>query len=582
MPGTGATVGTGIGAAGGAAVGSFIPGVGTLAGGFIGGALGGVVGGLFDSNEAPAAPHGEYMPIDPNVGIGMNTFGLTPEEQAYWAQKNQELGPLQQQAAANEAAMQAFQQKWAAEHPVSSQEPGEPVDPGQKGGAINRSPQAQARVEMQNDPEYQRLFNEGAQIRQQVSQFPTADMSDPGRFAAMSQSMQNRQGVNLPQFSVAGTANPEIYEMRRQNAPQIYDPGSVQQARTFNAQQYDVDKTQIDPYAGQGDYENYQGIRAKNVSVMNAVKERAMGTGGPSPAELQMKQGQDRAVAQQAALAASGGQMDSAMARRQAMLGAASIGQRTASDTALLRANEQIAAQNTFGGLANAQQSADLNARGQSFGQAQARAANDWQQNMAAAQFGSDQSFRNAQFGAQQSQFNAGQMNQFNLQRAQQMAQQGQFGAQFGLSQEQALAQSLAQQRQFNAQFGQSQNQFNAQFGAQQALNQANMSMQQRQLNDQMTGMYLNQYMGSRQMQQANAFQNQNSYNQMAGINAGVGVNNASLSFQQGQANRQQMNNMIGGLATVGAGYMSMNGGSQPVANSGFNQSDPNKINWGY
>jgi hypothetical protein len=565
MPGTGATVGSIGGAAAGTAI---LPGVGTA----IGGALGGVIGGLFDSNGNPTAPQGQYMPIDPNVGIGQGSFGLTPEEQARYAQVDQQRGALNGQLSDYDQRMAAFQAKWAADHPPagspgSDADPGEPPEGGAKTGGINRSPQAQARVAMQSDPEYQKLFEEGTGLRGQLSGLPTPDMSDPGRFAAMSDTAQGRAPVKLDQFGYNNVAGADIYNMQRQNAPQQYDPGQVQRADTFNAQQ-----TRIDPTGANADYSNYQADRAKSLEVMGSVQDRAMGRGGPSPAELQMKQGQDRAVAQQSALAASGGQMDAAQSRRQAMLGAASIGQKTASDSSLLRANEQIAAQNTFSGMANSQQTADLGARNASFGQSQAIAQNDWQQSLA-----------NSQNNAQQSQFNAGQANQFNLGRAQTMAQQSQFGAQFGLSQEQAIAQSQAQQRQFNTTNATQQSQFGANFGAQQALNQANLTQAQRAQNDAYQNMMLNQYMASRGMQQANAFQNQNSYNQMAGINAGVGISNANLGFQQSQANRQQMNNVIGGVATIGAGYMASQGGASPaVGNSGFNQSDPSKIDFGY
>lgn len=564
MPGTGETVGT----IGGAGIGTAImPGVGTV----IGGALGGIVGGFFDSNSTPQAPQGQYMPIDPNTGIGYGQFGLTPEEQARYAQTDQQRGVLNGQLSDYNTRMQAFQDQWAANHAPGTPdapEPGEPPEGGAKTGGITRDPRAKAQAQMMNDPEYKKLFEEGTGLRSQLSGLPTPDMSDPGRFAAMSEHAQNREGIKLDQYSYNNTPGAEIYNMQRTNGPQMYDPGDVQRAQTFNAQQ-----TRIDPTGSNADYANYQADRAKNLEVMGSVQDRAMGRGGPSPAELQMKQGQDRAVAQQAALAASGGQMDAAQSRRQAMLGAASIGQKTASDTSLLRANEQIAAQNTFGGMANAQQTADLGARNASFGQSQAIANNDWQQSLA-----------NAQLGAQQSQFNSGQANQFNLGRAQTMAQQGQFGAQFGLSQEQAMAQSQIQQRQFNTQNATQQNQFGATFNAQQAMNQANLTQSQRSQNDAYQNMLLNQYMASRGMQQANAFQNQNSYNQMAGINAGIGINNANLGFQQSQANRQQMNNVIGGAATIGASYMGMGGGSSPAvgSNSGFNQSNPSKIDWGY
>jgi hypothetical protein len=581
MPGTGSTIGT----VGGAALGTAImPGVGTV----VGGALGGLVGGLFDSNETPQAPRGEFRTLDPNAGIGQGSFGYTPEEIALQRQRAAALGvdydQLQTQRAALDQEQQKFASEWQSRNP-----------PPDTRGPMGSLAQASYVTRMMNDPGYKALVERSTQLNSQISQVTgNADLSDPGRFSAMSQSMQNRQGVTLNRFGVPTTAGPEIAGIQKQDAPRTYDPGELNRAQTFNAREFDVArhdiaKTQIDPNAGNRDYQNYQQVRDRNLEVMNAVHERATGRGGPSPAELQMKQGQDRAVAQQAALAASGGQMDAAMARRQAMLGAAQIGQRTASDTALLRANEQIAAQNTFGGLASSQQSSDLSARGQSFGQAQTRAQDAFNQNLSvgqfnqardlqAAQFGRQQSFENAQLGMQQAQFNASQANQYNLARNQMLAQQGQFGAQFGLSQEQAIAQNLAQQRQFNAQFANQQNQFGAQFGAQQEMNQAGLTMQQRQINDQMTGMYMNQYMNSRGMQQQNAIQNQNAWNQMAGINAGVGTNNALLRQQAGQFQQQQQLGMLNLAATAGAGYMSANSAPTPTQNinyggpnSGFN-----------
>jgi hypothetical protein len=578
MPGTGTAIGTGAGAI----AGSFIPGIGTIAGGFIGGALGGIAEGIFGGSDAPAAPQGEYMPIDPNVGIGQGSFGLTPEEQAYYERVRQERiatygdpNKLKADLDARQAALAQFEAEWAKANPPSTHDPVE----NSRGAVTPQARREAAQRAMADDPRYAELKNAvtGAETtyRAATGAMPQFDMSDPGRFAAMSQTQQGRAGVTLNRYGVPTTAGPEIAGINRTDAPRTYDPGELTRAQSFNAREFGVDKFGVDRYeidqlAGLQDYNNYKETRAKNVEVMGSVQDRAMGRGGPSPAELQMKQGQDRAIAQQAALAASGGQMDASMARRQAMLGAAQIGQRTASDTSLLRANEQIAAQNTFSGMANAQLGSDLSARGQTFGQAQARAQNDFSQSLGTAQFNQQQalqaaqfqraqSLENAQLGMNQAQFNAGQANQYNLQRAQQMAQQGQFGAQFGLSQEQAIAQNLAQQRQFNAQFYNQQNQFGAQFGAQQEMNQAGLTMQQRAMNDQMTGMYMNQYMNSRGMQQANAFQNQNAYNQMAGINAGVGVNNARLEQQGNQFQQQQTVGLLNAGATAAAGYMNMN-----------------------
>jgi hypothetical protein len=501
--------------------------------------------------------------IDPNVGIGVGSLG------------GPDISGLQAQQQQIQAETNALVEKWKASNPQSGG--------GMLGGL---GAEMNAMNALRSDPAYQALMDRQRVVSRDLQ---ALDMSDPGRFAAMANGAQGREGVTLTRFGEKRTASPDVYEMQRQNAPRTYDPGEAAKAQMFNAREFGVDKTQIDSTAGDMDYAAYQQARAKNLEVMGAVQDRAMGRGGPSPAELQMKQGQDRAISQQAALAASGGQMDAAMARRQAMLGAASIGQKTASDTSLLRANEQIAAQNTFGGMNSAQQTSDLGARNQSFGQAQARATNDWQQNLGAAQFGSDQSFRNAQLGASQSQFNAGQANQYQLGRAQTMAQQGQFGAQFGLSQEQAIAQSMSQQRQFNSQFQNQQNQWGQQFGAQQELNQGQLTMQQRGMNDQYQNAMLGQYMNSRGMQQQNAWHNQTADLQMAGLKQGMNIANMQDAQVRDAAARQQQTAMLGGVATGVAGYMAANkgggaaaGGGAPATGSGFNQSDPSKIDWGY
>lgn len=547
---------------------------------------------LQEGTGASGGPKFGSPQINPNAGIGYNSFGYTPREIEAQRQRAAALGVDYDKLSSERAALQQELDKFNAEWSASNPDPGSMANPGGTAGGVNVLNSLNARL---NDPRMQELIARSEALSgQEAAIYGNSDMSDPGRFAAMADGAQGRNGINLTRYDAGRTAAPEIYDMQRQNAPRQWDPGEAQRAQSYSAQTQSVDKTQIDPNAGNADYEAYKQARAKNLEVMGAVGDRAMGRGGPSPAELQMKQGQDRAIAQQAALAASGGQMDSAMARRQAMLGAANIGQKTASDTALLRANEQIAAQNTYGGMNSTQQSADLSARNQSFGQAQARAANDWTQNMGQAQFMSDQSFRNAQFNAQQSQFNAGQMNQYNLGRAQTMAQQGQFGAQFGLEQERAMAQNYAQQRQFNAQFQNSQNQWNAQFGAQQELNQGQLTMQQRAMNDQYQMGMLNQYSNARSMQQQNAWHNQQAELQMAGIKQGLSIAGMQDATARDAAARQQQTAILAGAATMGAGMMTHGYGgaaagagstgttAPAVANSGFNQSNASKIDWGY
>ncbi len=600
-----------IGGIGGGALGFFAGGpAGAVAGASIGYGLGGSI----DANNATADAisggnqfRANAPQIDPNTGIGQGSFGLTPQEQEMLRQEQarrqashgdsmRQWEEQQKLRAAADAELGAYMQNWKPTAPARVR--------AAAGGGQNRTEvddyndRVTAAREIENDPEYQRLRQKLVGLTSDAPVFRDVDpgdigidMTDPGRFAAMSSGAQGRQGVTMARYGVDKTAAPEfvglgpareaeIYQMQRQNAPTLQD------MQRFEAQQFG-----LDPNAGDEQLRQAGEVRAKNLEVMGAVGDRAMGRGGPSVAELQLKQGQDRAISQQAALAASGGQMDYAQARRQAMLGAADISQKTAADAGILRANEQIAAQNTFGGMASSQQGADLNARGQTMNQALAR-----------SQFLSGQSLSNAQFQAQQERdavsSRVGQM---------------QFGAQFGLSQEQAMAQSMAQQRQFNtqmgsnydmerarqaiqqgqfgAQFGSQQDQWAAQFQAQQELNQGTMTMQQRQMNDQYQQMLLNQYMASRGMQQQNAFQNQNAQLQTNATNAGVGMNTMNAQMQNANAQRQQSTAMLGmGATMIGAGMSSgyFGGGQNPgtpapaVSNSGFNQSDPNKIDWGY
>lgn len=104
-------------------------------------------------------------------------------------------------------------------------------------------------------------------------------------------------------------------------------------------------------------------------SNLAAALEAQMAGTGPSLAQGQLQDATDRNIAQQQAMAASQRGVNPAIAARTAMQNAATTAQKAASDSAQIRAQEQLSAQNQMAGLATAlrqqdtsqqQQAADL------------------------------------------------------------------------------------------------------------------------------------------------------------------------------------------------------------------------------
>jgi hypothetical protein len=96
---------------------------------------------------------------------------------------------------------------------------------------------------------------------------------------------------------------------------------------------------------------------------------------GPSLAQMQLAQGRDAAIRSQTAAAASGRGTNVALANRTAAQQGGRMGMQAARDSALIRSQEQMAAQQQYGGLLQAQQLADLQARGLSIDEAKAQLA---------------------------------------------------------------------------------------------------------------------------------------------------------------------------------------------------------------
>lgn len=152
---------------------------------------------------------------------------------------------------------------------------------------------------------------------------------------------------------------------------------------------------------------------------------RANGTGGPSAAELQMRQGLGAAINAQRAQAASARGLSPGMAQRMAAQGIAGAQMQTNQQTGVLRAQEQLGAQNALGGLLAQQRGQDLNS---------------------------------AQMAQQGAQFNT----QTEMQNRQQMDQATQAYIGMGMSREQAQQQALADQEKLKADQQASANTLNA------------------------------------------------------------------------------------------------------------------------
>lgn len=92
--------------------------------------------------------------------------------------------------------------------------------------------------------------------------------------------------------------------------------------------------------------------RRSQMDALGMMRQAALGE-VPSVAQLQMQQGLDQAVRNQAAMASSARGMSAlALAQQNAAVNTAMLNQRTASDQSILRAQEMDAARGAYGGMA--------------------------------------------------------------------------------------------------------------------------------------------------------------------------------------------------------------------------------------
>jgi hypothetical protein len=118
-------------------------------------------------------------------------------------------------------------------------------------------------------------------------------------------------------------------------------------------------------------------FRQQQLDYANSLNATINGTAGPSAADIQGHNAQDRAIAQQFAAAQGATGSNSALAYRQALQNAAGISQQGGADAATLRAKEVADAQGQLGGVLSSGRSADLTKYGTDVGAGNTRYAAD-------------------------------------------------------------------------------------------------------------------------------------------------------------------------------------------------------------
>jgi hypothetical protein len=147
--------------------------------------------------------------------------------------------------------------------------------------------------------------------------------------------------------------------------------GNGQNSGVLGTGQFRSEKYNIDPNAfnvnGLASYGQEQDTRNQTNNLAQTLLAQSLGQ-GPSLAQGQLQDATDRNIAQQQALAASARGVNPALAQRLAAQNVASINQNAASDSALLRNQEQLGAQNSLGSLLNSQRQGDLTATDRDLG----------------------------------------------------------------------------------------------------------------------------------------------------------------------------------------------------------------------
>lgn len=134
----------------------------------------------------------------------------------------------------------------------------------------------------------------------------------------------------------------------------------------FRAKEYNIDKTAFDP-RNLASYQQEQRARTNQSDFINQLQRQMRGE-GPSLANLQLQQATDRNIAQQMGQAASQRGVNPALAARLAMNNIAGINQQAAQDSAIIRQQEMMNAQQQLGGAIAGQRQGDLAATDRDLG----------------------------------------------------------------------------------------------------------------------------------------------------------------------------------------------------------------------
>lgn len=139
---------------------------------------------------------------------------------------------------------------------------------------------------------------------------------------------------------------------------QVMDPnvGTQTQSAT-NTQGTTIGRAERDD-AAQIDTTKQAEFRQKQMDFANQLQQQMSGGGGPSIAQLQFQKNADSNIANQMAIARSGG---GPLAMRQAMMNTASLNQQAANQSAQIREQEMMDAQNQLANVLNQGRTSDIN-----------------------------------------------------------------------------------------------------------------------------------------------------------------------------------------------------------------------------
>lgn len=118
-------------------------------------------------------------------------------------------------------------------------------------------------------------------------------------------------------------------------------------AGQFRSGGYSIDRSAFDP-------------NSQETAFVRYLQNQAMGTGGPSAAELQLRRGSDMATNNAMALAASQRGVNPALAARMAQMSAANSLQDANQQAGILRAQEQLNSQGMFADMLESQRNARI------------------------------------------------------------------------------------------------------------------------------------------------------------------------------------------------------------------------------